>query len=616
MLDYVIRGGTVVDGTGGTPYTADVGIRDGQVVEVGSLSDDDDAVTAIEADGLLVTPGFVDPHTHYDAQLHWDGWATPSSLHGVTSVIAGNCGFTLAPLKEEDALYTQRMMSRVEGMPLESLREGPSWKWHSFRDFLDRLEGQIAVNAGFLVGHCALRRYVLGEEAVERPSTEPELDAITSLFRESLAAGGLGLSMSRSYTHTDGDGRPVPSRLAAEDEVFRLCEVLREYDGTSLEAITDACIHGFDDDSTEFMARMTSRARRPLNWNLLAIASARASYVQNQLRPARRARELGGRVVALSMPVASDSARTLGFYCTWWMAPGWDDILSLPLAEKKAKLADADVRARLLDSARGPDAGIGGDASRMGTYRFGVTRAAPNKGLDGRLVAEVAAERGLDDFACVVEASAVEDFDLDFWPVRPADPGDDPSYRVGLWESPDVLIGGSDAGAHLDHTLGSAYPTRFLADVLRGSRLLPVERAVRLMTDVPARLFGLHRRGRIAPGWRADVAVLDPDQVGSTPTHRSYDLPGGAYRMMAESRGVVRVLVNGVETIRDGVPTDNRPGTVLRSGRDTRKRLRAESGGIKDGCRSLRPTGAGLAFEATQRGATVIKRGRAELRPA
>ena len=498
MLDYVIKGGTVVDGIGGKPYVADVGIRDGRIAEVGDVTDD--ARTVLDADGLLVTPGFIDPHTHYDAQLHWDGWATPSSLHGVTTVIAGNCGFTLAPLKDEDALYTQRMMARVEGMPIDALQQGPSWQWHSFGDFLDRLDGQVAVNAGFLVGHCALRRYVLGEDAVERASTDDEVDAIVALLKESLAAGGLGLSLSRSYTHTDGDGRPVPSRLASEDEVLTLCDVVGGYDGTSLEAITDGCIRGFDDDSAELIAQMSARARRPLNWNLLPIASAMAGYVANQLRPAARARELGGRVVALSMPVASDTCVSLGSYCIWWMAPGWDEVLGLPMDEKKVKLADPEVRARLLEAARRPEAGVGGTAARMGSYRFGATSTPQNEGLEGRLVAEVASERGVDDFACVAEASAAEDFDLDFWPVRPVDPNDDPSYRVGLWESPDVLIGGSDAGAHLDHLLGSAYPTRFLAEVLRGSRMLPLERAVRLMTDVPARLFGLRDRGRRRAG--------------------------------------------------------------------------------------------------------------------
>ncbi len=280
-------------------------------------------------------------------------------------------------------------------------------------------------------------------------------------------------------------------------------------------------------------------------------------------------RDLGGRVVALSMPVPSDSCVTLGSYCIWWMAPGWDEVLGLDLAEKKRRLADPAVRARLLESAQRPDVGVGGAASRMGSYRFGATNAPQNEGIEGRLVAEVAAERGLDDFACVVETSIAEDFDLDFWPQRPRDPDNDPSYRLRLWESPDILIGGSDAGAHLDHLLGSAYPTRFLAEVLRGNKPLPLEREVRLMTDVPARLFGLRDRGRIAAGWLADVAVLDPQTVGSGPVRRAYDLPGGAYRLMAAPEGVVRVLVNGVETMRDGEPTGARAGTVLRAGRDT-----------------------------------------------
>jgi N-acyl-D-aspartate/D-glutamate deacylase len=419
MLDYLIRGGTVVDGTGTEPVVADVAIRDGRIVAVGRV--DDDAARTLDADGLLVTPGFIDPHTHYDAQLHWDGWATPSSLHGVTSVIAGNCGFTLAPVKPEDALYTQQMMVKVEGMPLESLQQGPRWDWRSFGDFLDTLEGRIAVNAGFMVGHCALRRHVLGAESVERASTDEEVAAIAALLGESLAAGGLGLSLSRSYTHVDGDGRPVPSRLASEEEVLALCDVVGRYEGTSLEAITDGCIRGFDDESAELLAQMSAHARRPLNWNLLPIASSMATRVAQQLRPAERARELGGRVVALSMPVASDQCVTLGSYCIWWMAPGWNDVLGLPFDGKAAALSDPAVRDRLLESARSPEAGVGASAAHMGRYRFGATNAVQNAGLEGRLVRDVATERGLDDFACVVEASIAERFDLDFWPVRPPD---------------------------------------------------------------------------------------------------------------------------------------------------------------------------------------------------
>ena len=201
MLDYLIKGGTVVDGTGAPPRKADVGIRGDRVVAVGQV--DEQATETIDATGHIVTPGFVDPHTHYDAQLYWDGHATPSSNHGVTSVIGGNCGFTLAPLKEADADFTRRMMAQVEGMPLKALEQGVEWGWETFGEFLDGLEGSIGVNAGFLVGHCALRRYVLGGEAGEREATPDEVDTLIALLRESLDAGGLGLSTTRSSTHID-----------------------------------------------------------------------------------------------------------------------------------------------------------------------------------------------------------------------------------------------------------------------------------------------------------------------------------------------------------------------------------------------------------------------------
>ena len=462
------------------------------------------------------------------------------------------------------------MMARVEGMPIDALQAGPSWEWHSFGEFLDRLDGQVAVNAGFLVGHCALRRYVLGEDAVERASTDDEVDAIVALLQESLAAGGLGLSLSRSYTHTDGDGRPVPSRLASEDEVLTLCDVVGRYDGTSLEAITDGCIRGFDDDSAELIAQMSARARRPLNWNLLPIASAMAAHVENQLRPAARARELGGRVVALSMPVASDSCVSLGSYCIWWMAPGWDEVLGLPIDEKKAQLADPEVRARLLEAARRPEAGVGGTAARMGTYRFGATNAPENEGLEGRLVAEVAAERGLDDFACVAEASIGG--------------GLRPRLLAGAPGRPQRRPVATASGCGRAPTSSSAARTRARTSTTcsarrtrpgssprccGGSRVLPLERAVRLMTDVPARLFGLRDRGRVAPGGSPTSPCSTPTTVGAGAVRRTYDLPGGAYRLMAAPEGVVRVLVNGVETISDGAPTGARAGTVLRAGRDT-----------------------------------------------
>src|SRR5579859_5969293 len=214
MLDHVIKGGSVVDGTGGPARAADIGIRGDRIVAVGEV--DETARQTIDASGLVVAPGFIDPHTHYDAQLYWDGYGTPSNAHGVTSVIGGNCGFTLAPLKSRDADYTRRMMARVEGMPLKALESCVDWKWETFAEYLDGLEGRIGLNAGFMIGHCAIRRYVMGHEAVERVADAGEVDAMVSLLHQSIDAGGLGLSTTRSSTHSDGDGNPVPSRVASE----------------------------------------------------------------------------------------------------------------------------------------------------------------------------------------------------------------------------------------------------------------------------------------------------------------------------------------------------------------------------------------------------------------
>jgi N-acyl-D-aspartate/D-glutamate deacylase len=245
MLDSIIRGGTLVDGTGAAARQADVGIRDGVIVEIGKISDE--AAETIDADGLVVAPGFVDPHTHYDAQLFWDPAATPSNLHGVTSMIAGNCGFTLAPVKPEDADYLRRMMAKVEGMPLPALETGVPWSWRSFGDYLDAIDNRVGMNVGFLVGHCALRRNVMGTEAIGNEATPEQLAAMTRLLEESIAAGGLGFSTTLSFTHSDGDGEPVGSRWASGEEVLELCRAVSLHEGTTLEYVTSGCLRGFSD---------------------------------------------------------------------------------------------------------------------------------------------------------------------------------------------------------------------------------------------------------------------------------------------------------------------------------------------------------------------------------
>ena len=281
MLDVVIRGGSVVDGTGAPARRADIGIRDGRVVEIGNVHED--AAETVDAGGLVVAPGFVDPHTHYDAQLFWDPAATPSNLHGVTSMVAGNCGFTLAPLHAEDADYLRRMMAKVEGMPLPALETGVPWSWRSFGDYLGALDGRVGLNVGFLVGHCAIRRNVMGSDAVGKVANEQQLDAMLHLLHESIAAGGLGFSTTLSFTHSDGDGEPVASRWADNDELLALCRAAGDHEGTTLEYVTSGCLRGFTDEEVEQMADMTLAGRRAVNWNVLTIDSREPQRYHDQV---------------------------------------------------------------------------------------------------------------------------------------------------------------------------------------------------------------------------------------------------------------------------------------------------------------------------------------------
>ncbi|HEY1281690.1 MAG TPA: D-aminoacylase [Acidimicrobiales bacterium] len=564
MLDYAIKGGTVVDGTGAPPRRADVGIRDGRIVAVGQL--DEPAAKEIDATGLLVCPGFVDPHTHYDAQLYWDPFATPSSWHGVTSVIGGNCGFTLAPIKAPDADYTRRMMAKVEGMPLAALEAGVPWTWETFGEYLDGLDGRIAVNAGFMVGHCALRRYVMGEEAVGREAKPEEIDQMVAVLHDSLAAGGLGLSTTRSSTHNDGDSQPVASRWATEEELVTLCGVVGEHEGTSLEAIVQGCLDGFSPAEIELFARMSATARRPLNWNVLSVDPDDPGKPDRQLRASRRAREIGGRVVALTMPVNVPMNMSFNTFCALWLIPGWNDVLNVPVPERKQRILDPEVRERMLENAM--TSRVLGRLAQFGNYVIGDAFAPELKDVIGRKVSDLAQERGKGNFATLAEIVAADDMRTILWPTPP-DTDEIWKQRSELWQQEDVMLGGSDAGAHLDRMCGSPYPTKFLGDSLRGRQLVPVEEAVRLMTDVPARLFGLRDRGRITEGFHADITIVDPATVDAELPLLTPDLPGDSPRLLAKPVGVHRVFVNGVETIVDGEPTGATAGTVLRSGQET-----------------------------------------------
>ena len=567
MLDCVIKGGTVVDGTGVPGRRADVGIRAGRIVAVGDVTEE--ARETIDAAGLVVAPGIVDPHTHYDAQLFWDPAASPSNLHGVTSMIAGNCGFTLAPIDPVDADYLRRMMAKVEGMPLPALETGVPWTWRSFADYLGALDGNVALNVGFMVGHCALRRNVMGADSVGNEATPEQLDRMTALLHESLDAGGLGFSTTLSFTHSDGDGRPVASRWASNEEVLALCRAVSEHEGTTLEYVTDGCLRGFTDAEVELMAEMTLAARRALNWNVLTIDSKEPQRYHDQLAACENARAQGGTVVALTMPILVEMNMSFLNYCALFMMPGWSDVMNLPVTERIAKLRDPETRKWMDERARSPEAGVFSRLASWGRYMIGDTFSAANDGLKNRIVADLATERGQSEFDTLVDIVINDDLRTVLWPLPSDSDPESWKMRAEAWDHPLVMIGGSDAGAHLDRMCGAPYPTKFLGDCLRGRKLVSMERCVQLMTQIPAQLFGLRDRGTIAEGNHADLFVFDPETVNTGEVKLVDDLPGGTSRLFADAIGVKRVMVNGTTIVVDGVATDARPGTVLRSGRDT-----------------------------------------------
>nr|MDA8342261.1 amidohydrolase family protein [Actinomycetota bacterium] len=333
--------------------------------------------------------------------------------------------------------------------------------------------------------------------------------------------------------------------------------------------ITNGCLDTFSDEEIDLMVAMTTTARRPLNWNVLTVDSRTPEKVERQLEASTRAAEAGGRIVALTMPTLVPMNMSFRTFCALFLIPGWGEVMNLPVEERMAKLRDPAVRAHLDELAHSKDAGVFRRLSHWANYIIGDTYSASNAGLSWRDVGSIAAEQGKEPFDALLDIVLADDLRTVLWPK--ASDGDDASWalRAQVWDDPRAMLGGSDAGAHLDRMCGTSYPTSFLGDCLRRRKLVPLERAVQMMTDAPARLFGLVDRGRVAEGMRADLFVFDPATVGSEPARLVDDLPGGSNRLVADATGVVRVIVNGVETVADGKATGATPGTLLRSGRDT-----------------------------------------------
>ncbi|HEY5251236.1 MAG TPA: amidohydrolase family protein [Acidimicrobiales bacterium] len=560
MLDLLLRGGTVIDGTGAARSTVDIGVHEGRVATIGPT--DEPAARTIDADGRIVCPGFIDLHTHYDAQLLWDPTASPSVLHGVTTVLGGNCGFSIAPLGPDDALYIQRMMTMVEGIPIEALLGGGPWDWTSFDQYLARIDRGLAVNAGFLVGHSTVRRAVMGDDATALAATPEQLAAMVDLVESSLAGGALGFSSSLGEGHVDGDGRPVPSRAATFEEFVTLAGALRNHPGTTLEFIPT--VGPIPEERMELMADMSLAADRPLNWNLLGSLASEEIYEQ-QLRASDVATGKGAHVIALTLPdlMRMRSSNLLA------SLPGWRHVLTLDENGRRAAAGEPKTREELRSGAQKvaqKAIGVLSDFRLMEVADVGSPWV-------GRSLDEIARSRGTDVIDVLIDVVLVENLTL-FVVLPSLTPSlgrSDEGWRVraSVWKDPRVMLGGSDAGAHVDLMCHANYPTVVLGEAVRQRHLLSLEEAVEMMTDRPARHYGLRHRGRIAVGWHADLVVFDPAEIASQPTTLERDLPGGGERLHAASLGVDHVFVGGGEVVTDGAVTEERTGRVIRSGRDT-----------------------------------------------
>src|SRR5262245_5706093 len=554
-FDLLIRGGTILDGTGAPGRAGDVGIRDGRVAALGTVRGS--AARTIDATGCAVAPGFVDIHTHYDAQVFWDRMLSISPWHGVTSVVMGNCGFGVAPTRPAHRDLIMRTLENVEGMSLDALRTGlgADWPFETFPQYLDALERPgPAINVGALVGHTPVRLYVMGEEATEREATDGEIAAMERIVAEALRAGAVGFATSRSATHVGYAGRPVPSRAASMAEVERLAGALGEAGRGILQATIG---RGFFTQELAGLARKTGRS---VSWTAL-LAGALGPEGHRKVLEDHAALQRQG------VPVYPQVAcRPLNFEFQWSAPFPYESMeLFRPVSAadregKKKIYADPQFRAAFRE--RGTRGGIAGrwEDTVVSWY-------PPDPSLEEHSVAELAAQKGVHPAALALDMGLATDLGARF---RIAVMNQDENAVGELLSHPSVVLGLSDAGAHASQLCDACFSTHLLARWVREKQALSIEQAVRLLTSRSAEVFGIRDRGRLAVGLAGDVAVFDPATVGCSPLRRVHDLPAGQDRLVADAAGMRAVVVNGVVLRRDGKdavdPEGPLPGRVLRGG--------------------------------------------------